>query len=274
MKKITGDQLRSAVERAGLPAGTWEKIEAALAAEPESAAAFEAAHVSYYLGALLIIGAMGWFVTSAWDQLSGPAIAGIAIAYALLFGTVGSRLFRSASTRIPGGLLVTVAVCMTPLAVYGVERAMGWWPATDPGSYTRFHPLINGSWVVMEIATVIVSAAALTRIKFPFLTAPAAYALWFLSMDATALLFGKRWTIHQECWISVIFGLLMIIAGYLLDGARELDFAFLVLSLWSAHVQRRPHTDGQRRRFSKAMYCLGPLAHDRCRRRTSGVRCS
>jgi len=49
----------------------------------------------------------------------------------------------------------------------------------------------------MEIATVIVSAAALTRIKFPFLTAPAAYALWFLSMDATALLFGKRWTIHQ-----------------------------------------------------------------------------
>ena len=59
MKKITGDQLRAAVERAGLPAGTWEKIEAALAAEPESAAAFEAAHVSYYLGALLIIGAMG-----------------------------------------------------------------------------------------------------------------------------------------------------------------------------------------------------------------------
>ena len=74
MKKITGHQLRSAVERAGLPAGTWEKIEAALAAEPESAAAFEAAHVSYYLGALLIIGAMGWFVTSAWDRLSGPAI--------------------------------------------------------------------------------------------------------------------------------------------------------------------------------------------------------
>src|ERR1700733_5629138 len=113
MKKITGAQLRAAVERAGLPPGTWEKIEAALATEPESAAAIEAEHISYYLGALLIIGDMGWFVTSAWGRLSGPAIAGIAIAYALLFGAVGLRLFHSASTRMPGGLLVTVAVCMT-----------------------------------------------------------------------------------------------------------------------------------------------------------------
>ena len=54
--------------------------------------------------------------------------------------------------------------------MYGIERALGWWPATDPGSYTRFHPLIHGSWVVMEIATVIVSAVALTKVKFPFLT--------------------------------------------------------------------------------------------------------
>jgi hypothetical protein len=256
MKKITGAQLRAAVERAGLPSGTLEKIEVALAAEPQSEAAFEAAHISYYLGALLIIGAMGWFVTSAWDRLSGWAIAGIAIAYALLFGATGLRLFRAASTRIPGGLLVTVAVCMTPLAVYGGERALGWWPATDPGSYTRFHPLINGSWVVMEIATVIVSAAALTRIKFPFLTAPAAYALWFLSMDATALLFGKRWTVHQECWISVIFGLLMIAAGYLLDGDRELDFAFWFYLFGVLTFSGGLTLMGSGGQFSKAMYCL------------------
>jgi hypothetical protein len=256
MKKITGAQLRSAVERAGLPAGTWEKIMAALAAEPEIAPAFEAAHVSYYLGALLIIGAMGWFVTSAWDRLSGPAIAGIAIAYALLFGAVGLRLSRSALTRIPGGLLVTVAVCMTPLAVYGVERALGWWPSTDPGSYTRFHPLINGSWVVMEIATVIVSAVALTKVKFPFVTAPAAYALWYLSMDATALLFGKRWTFHEECWISVIFGLLMIVTGYLLDGARELDFAFWFYLFGVLTFSGGLTLMGGGSQFSKAMYCL------------------
>jgi hypothetical protein len=256
MKKITGPQLRAAIERAGLPAGTFEQIEAALSTEPDSAPAFEAAHISYYLGALLIIGAMGWFVTSAWDRLSGPTIAAIAVAYAVLFGGVGLRLFRSASTRIPGGLLVTVAVCMTPLAVYGVERALGLWPAADPGSYASFHPLINGSWVLMEIATVIVSVAALSRVKFPFITAPAAYALWYLSMDGTALLFGKHWTLHQQCWISVIFGLLMIAAGYLMDGDRELDYAFWFYLFGVLTFSGGLTFMGSGNQFSKAIYCL------------------
>ncbi|MFP5250452.1 MAG: DUF2157 domain-containing protein, partial [Acidobacteriota bacterium] len=128
MKKIGEDQLRVAISRAGLPEGAFEQIRDALSIEPDNAAAFEAAHVSYYLGALLIIGAMGWFVTSAWDRLSGTTIVAIAAGYAVAFGAAGFRLYRSASTRIPGGLLVTVAVCMTPLAVYGIERAIGWWP--------------------------------------------------------------------------------------------------------------------------------------------------
>lgn len=256
MKKITEDQLRGAIGRAGLPAETFEQITAALVIEPETAAAFEAAHISYYLGALLIIGAMGWFVTSAWDRLSGMTIAAIAVGYAVLFGASGFRLFRSALARIPGGLMVAVAVCMTPLAVYGMERAMGWWPAYDPGSYTNFHPYINASWVVMEIATVAISALALYLVRFPFITAPAAYALWYLSMDGTALLFGIRWTFHDECWISVIFGLAMITVGYLLDGHPEIDFAFWFYLFGVLTFSGGLTAMGNGNQFSKAVYCL------------------
>lgn len=256
MNKITGEQLRLAVERAGLPAGSFEKIEAALAVEPEKAAAFEAAHISYYLGALLIIGAMGWFVTNAWDRLPGLTITAIAVAYAVLFGAAGLRLYRAAATRIPGGLLVAVAVCMTPLAVYGLERAAGWWPSADPGSYTRFHPYINASWVVMELATVLVSAAAVYKVRFPFITAPAAYALWYMSMDATALIFGKHWTFHQECWISVIFGLVMIAVAYLVDGRREQDFAFWLYLFGVLTFSGGLTAMGGGTQFTKAVYCL------------------
>jgi hypothetical protein len=59
-----------------------------------------------------------------------------------------------------------------------------------------------------------------------------------------------------ECWISVIFGLLMIAAGYLVDGARELDFAFwfyLFGVLTFSGGLTLMSTGGQ---FSKAMYCL------------------
>jgi hypothetical protein len=228
MKRISMAELQGAVERAGLGREAFERIQAALAAEPETAPAFEAAHVSYYLGALLIIGAMGWFITNGWDRLSGLTIAAIALAYTAVFGAVGVRLFGRASTRVPGGLLTTVAVCMTPLAVYGLERAAGWWPSSDPGMY-RFHPSFDASlvaWVAMEVATVLAALVALWRVRFPFITAPAAFALWYLSMDGTAWLLGAHGTWQQECGISVVFGLAMLILAWFLDGARKLDFAF------------------------------------------------
>lgn len=260
MKKISMPELRTAVVSAGLPEETFARIEAALRSTPETAPAFEAAHVSYYLGALLIVGAMGWFITSGWDRLSGLTIAGIAAAYALVFGAVGARLFRRGSTRIPGGLLVAVAVCMTPLAVYGLERAAGWWPSADPGSYTRFHPWIDASWVAMELATVTAAALALWRVRFPFITAPAAYALWYLSMDGTAWALGKHWSWQQECHVSVMFGLGMLLVAWLLDGTSESDFAFWfylfgVLTFSGGLTFMESHNE-----WGKAAYCLIHLA--------------
>jgi hypothetical protein len=256
MGKISASQLRAAVDRAGLPPDTFARIQAALANESEDAPNFEAAHISYYLGALLIIGAMGWFVTNAWDRLSGLTISAIAIAYGVLFGAAGARLFRKAATKVPGGLLVAVAVCMTPMAVYGLERAAGWWPESDPGSYANFHPYINGSWVLMECVTVMVAAVALRFVRFPFITAPAAYALWYLSMDATALIFGAHWTFHQECWISVIFGVAMLIVAYLLDGVAELDFSFWFYLFGLLTFTGGLSLMGSGSQLGRAVYCV------------------
>jgi hypothetical protein len=126
MRKISEAELRTAVARAGFVDDTFDRIRAALGDPAEAQPGFEAAHIAYYLGALLIIGAMGWFITSAWDSLSGLTIFAVALVYALIFGGVGVMLYGKPATRIPGGLLTAVAVCMTPLAVYGIERQMGW----------------------------------------------------------------------------------------------------------------------------------------------------
>jgi hypothetical protein len=226
MQNITEQRLRAAIDRAGLAPEVFDRIWTELAGEPEVSPGFEAAHVAYYLGALLIIGAMGWFITDAWDRLSGLTLTAIATLYGVVFGSIGVWLSRKAATRIPGGVLASVAVCMTPMAVYGIERQLGWWPAADPGGYSRFHPYIDASWVLMEIATVLVAAIAVRLVRFPFITAPAAYALWYLSMDATALAFGQHWTFKQECHISIAFGVVMMVIAYFLDHRSSLDFAF------------------------------------------------
>ena len=224
--RINKSQLESAMSELGFTreqtAMVWSKLDSTPGVESR----FEPARVGYFFGALLVIGAMGWFITDGWDRFAGWQLAAIALVYAAGFVVAGSLVWRRSIYRVPGGLLITMAVSMTPLAVYGIERQFDWWPQLDPGSYTRFHPLVNASWVGMELGTVLAALIALRYFKFPFLTAPAAYALWYLSMDATGLVFGKAWTFRQMCIVSAIFGLLMLLTAYWLEGKSELDFSF------------------------------------------------
>ena len=78
-------------------------------------------NVAYYFGALIVIGAMGFFMNLGWERFGGGGIFVIAAAYAGVFVVAGRWLLRRPETRVPGGLLVTMAVCMTPLAMYGLE---------------------------------------------------------------------------------------------------------------------------------------------------------
>jgi hypothetical protein len=224
--KITQPDLELAVAKAGLTPEQSQLIWQHLENRSDVEGRFEAAHVGYYFGALLVIGAMGWFMTNGWDSFTGFELFLIASTYAAVFALIGRQLWKQLSFRIPAGLLITITVCMTPLAVYGLERQFRLWPALDPGSYTNFHPDINASWVVMEIATILASAIALKYFPFPFLTAPAAYALWYMSMDATGLVFGQHWTWRQKCIISAIFGVAMLLVSYWLDRKTDVDYSF------------------------------------------------
>jgi hypothetical protein len=83
---------------------------------------FDVPHVFYYFGALVLISAMTWFMTLGWERFSGGGILAISRSYALGFMVAGGLLWRDNGLKVPDGLLVTAAVCMTPLGV-GVRRA-------------------------------------------------------------------------------------------------------------------------------------------------------
>ncbi len=86
-------------------------------------------------------------------------------------------MWRERGLREPGGLLVTMAVCMAPLAVYGFERMTGLWLQGGPGEYRDFYYRVEGSWFPMEVSTVVAGLAALRFFRFTFLTAPIALFL-------------------------------------------------------------------------------------------------
>ncbi len=188
---------------------------------------FDFAHVAYYFGAILAISAMTWFMTEAWEAYGGAGIFTIATLYAICFGIAGYFLWNDPPSRIPGGLLFTLMVCMVPLAVYGLEREFDFWPQGDPGGYQDFYIWVKGSWFIMEVATILAAAITLIFIRFPFLTAPIAFALWYMSMDLTPLLVGQNeFSWDNRLWISLWFGLVMILIAYFVDRRTREDYAF------------------------------------------------
>ena len=79
-------------------------------------AKFDLIHVAYYFGVLLVIGAMGWFLGTKWEVFGGAGIFAISVSYAAAFVVAGAVLWHRSGLRVPGGLLITMAVCMTSYA--------------------------------------------------------------------------------------------------------------------------------------------------------------
>lgn len=225
--RIEQDDLKWAAANGIIDTPQAEKLWLALAEKQADQPRFGLVHILYYFGALLVISAMGWFMTNAWEALGGAGIFGISVTYALVFVGFGYRWWDRPGLRVPSGLLVTMGVCMTPLAVYGFQRWMGIWGFDDPGEYRSFHRWVKGGWFFMEVATIATGLLALRFFKFPFLTAPVAFALWYMSMDLTPIIFaGDGYAWDQRKMVSLWFGLAMIAGSYFVDRRTKADYTF------------------------------------------------
>ena len=257
---ISQDELRRAATVSGLSTDQadllWQTLKSSLARDGKPQ--FDLTNVAYYLGAFIVIGAMGWFMNKAWEGLGGLGLFAVALGYAVCFVLAGRILWNKPALRVPGGLLVTMAVCMVPLATYGLERWTEFWPANDPGSFTHFHPYINGSWLIMETATVAVGFIALRFWRFPFITAPIAYALWYMSMDLAELISGGRQLSWEEKEIvSTVFGAVVLAGAYVADlRGRSEDYAFWgylfgLMAFWGGLSAMKSDSE-----LGKLMYCF------------------
>lgn len=221
---------------------------------------FNFANVAYYFGALIVLSAMGWFMTRAWESFGGAGLFFIALFYAICFIFTGKNLYFQQGLKVPGGLLFTMAVGMTPLAIYGLQRWSGFWQEGDPGIYRDFYTWVKGSWFLMELGTITAGLVALKLVRFPFLTAPIAFCVWFMSMDLPPLLFGKNeYTWDNQVRVSFWFGIGCLIVAYLIDVRHRRsqgDFAFWLylfglIMFWGSLPMM-----GEKTEWSRFIYCL------------------
>jgi hypothetical protein len=257
------DDLAAARDEGAIDAATFEKLAQFFALRDAAVAPahqpprYDFVHVLWYAGALIVLSAMGLFSTTAFGLWGEKALLTTALAYGAVFLAAGAYLWRR-DLRTPGGLLVTCAVGMTPLAIYALQALWGHDPIDAPGGYRDFYIWIKSSWLPMELGTIASALLALIFFPFPFLNMIIAFCLWFMSMDLTPWLMGvEHFTWEQRTRVSMFFGLLVIALAWLVDLERRKngDFAYWLhlgglLAFWGGLTAQNGGDE-----LGKAVYC-------------------
>lgn len=228
---------------------------------------FRLAHILYYLGGFVAMGALTLFVTLAWDSWSGWPM----LLLALGFGTVGIALterFEKRRYTIPAAVTITFAVATVPLAVYSLQHILGLWAGTS--NPVDFHIYVDWRWLFMELATLAAAAVALWRYRLPFTTFLVALILWYFTMDLVPLIMGtntvgsvRYWEyVHLRKLVSLWMGLGIILLGFWIDvrSRRRRDYAFWIYLAGVAAFWGGLTLMNSLGELSKAIYCLINLA--------------
>ena len=220
---------------------------------------FTFTHVLYYLGGLIAIGAMTLFMNLGWESFGGAGIFFISLLYAGV-GIKISNSFAVKGLKIPAGICATFVVCLTPLAIYGLQQWLGVWP--DESVYRDYHRYVKWHWLYMELGTLAVGAFVAWKYKYPFLIMPIAVTLWFMTMDIAAMISGGDFDWELRKLVSLYSGLLMIGLAFWIDirSHKKADYAFWVyifgvIAFWGGLSFQ--HSDSE---FSKFIYfCINLL---------------
>lgn len=214
---------------------------------------FRTTHILYYLGGLIAIGAMSLFMTLGWERFGGWGLFFIALAYAGAGLWLTEIFLNRKHLPIPAGITATFVVVLTPLAIYGVQAAMGWW--AEGRVYREYHTHIDWRWMFMEFTTLASGAVMLWRYRLPFLVMPVAVTLWYMSMDLTPFLFHDEdltWELRKL--VSLWFGLLIVLLAIWVDVRTRYDkdyafwlYLFGVIAFWGGLSMM--HSDSELNKF-------------------------
>jgi len=257
--KVTKEKLELAVTEGIVSQEQAGKLFNFLKSLPSTGPSFDFTHVLYYMGGLIAIGAMTLFMTLGWENFGGWGIFFISLAYAGM-GLKLTDNFQKKGHAIPAGICAAFVVALTPLAIYGLQQAMGWWP--DDSAYLEYHRYIKWHWIYLELGTLIVGAIIALFYRYPFLQMPVAVTLWYMSMDIAAMLAEGRPDFELRALVSMYFGLAMTLLAFWVDvrSLKSGDFAFWlylfgVMAFWGGMTFQ--HLDSELSKF--IYFCINLL---------------
>jgi uncharacterized membrane protein len=125
--QIERTQLDAAVRRGIIDDAQATALWSLLLAEQRDSPQFLFNHLLYYLGGMVAIGGVSVFVTLGWETLGGTGLFLVALAVMIVAAWLTHHFLVEQKLAIPAGLMAALVVAAAPLAVYGLQRTLGYW---------------------------------------------------------------------------------------------------------------------------------------------------
>jgi hypothetical protein len=224
---ITKNDLEIAVKENIISFEQSQKLIEFINKQPSTGPVFDFTHVLYYLGGMIAIGAMTLFMNLGWESFGGLGIVFISFLYAAI-GLKLANVLKAKGHHIPAGICGAFVVALAPLAIYGLQHALGFWVGNS--TYQNYHQYVKWNWLYMELGTLAVGAVLAWKYKYPFLMMPIAVTLWYLTMDITAMISGGNFDWELRALVSMYSGLLMVALAFWIDirSRNKADYAFWI----------------------------------------------
>jgi MYXO-CTERM domain-containing protein len=168
-----------------------------------------------YLGGFVIFGAILSLLQVQSEDHGAP---GLVLWAVLVLAVLAALAFLSRRTGhfVTAGLLALSSVGAFVVAFGALLDWFGWLPDIQSPGFRGFH-----FWLlVLELATVIAAAVALSIFRFPLLVFVLAATSWYFTTDL--LSGGGNWS----AWVTIAFGLVLLAAGAAVDTGPSRPYGF------------------------------------------------
>ncbi|CAN5128682.1 hypothetical protein BH11CYA1_BH11CYA1_06650 [soil metagenome] len=200
----------------------WSMLQqSAKAQQPKGS--FDIAQLLYYAGGVLVMMAMGWFLSLANDSFGMGAVVVLSAAYTAVFAGLGYKLRFQNGQRLAGAVLFLLAVLMVPFTVAsGLE-------------YSGTAATLTGLQIplILELCTLVAGCAALRLVKVSILSAPVFGSLWLLTMTLAGIISGDHnvffgFGSNYFTWVSVTMGAVLLASATVVDShfGRDEDYSW------------------------------------------------
>lgn len=190
--------------------------------------------VLYYLGGLMMLGAMAALMSNTIQHSTYLMILFVGVIYTILFFGIGEYLWRK-NEKLPSGILHFLFIATIGFIIIDIEKMTGFFPHfSDMNRISNYWDLCRFPIIILSGLTIVANTILQKFRPTPLLAVPTIFCSYAIFMAFVDSIYGCENITYEIFYTSnVIFALGLNITGFIIDRLSKADYSMWMYLLGS-----------------------------------------